>query len=170
MFALPLFHSPASLHPSCYPPPSPQPLPWAQPPLWYSQSHLQSDIFNGLITLSSHSLIEHLTSTPHPLRPQCSLFTSTHSRTSNAFLLTHFSLFLSCFLSSLSLVPFSHLISSKPLPSNLDPTVTSFSLKWPQRSSPHSLGYGASLIRHRLAGSSPWSPLNIGITLIEELT
>lgn len=45
------------------------PAPQAQPPLWYSQSHLQSDIFNGLITLSSHSLIEHLTFAPHPARP-----------------------------------------------------------------------------------------------------
>lgn len=42
----------------------PSPFPQAQPPLWYSQSHLQSDIFSGLITLSSHNLIEHLTSTP----------------------------------------------------------------------------------------------------------
>lgn len=45
------------------------PAPQAQPPLWYSQSQLQSDIFNGLITLSSQRLIEHLTSAPHPARP-----------------------------------------------------------------------------------------------------
>lgn len=63
----------------------PSHFPQAQPPLWYSQSHLQSDIFKGLITLSSHSLIEHLTFTPHLLRPWCSLLTSTHLQTSNAF-------------------------------------------------------------------------------------
>lgn len=77
------FPLPASLHPSCScPPPSPQ----AQSPLWYSQSHLQSDIFNGLITLSSRSLIEHLTSTAHLLRPRCSRLTSTHLWVSNPFL------------------------------------------------------------------------------------
>lgn len=48
------------------PPPSAGP---AQPPLRYSQSHQQSHIFNGLITLSSVGLIEHLTSTAHLLWP-----------------------------------------------------------------------------------------------------
>lgn len=69
----------ASMHPSCScPPPSPLPppptSPQAQPLLRYSQSHLQSDIFSGLITLSSHGLIEHLTSPPPPPQAhRCSL-------------------------------------------------------------------------------------------------
>lgn len=61
------------------------PFPEARPPLRYSQSHLQSDIFNGLISLSSRGLIERLTSTPHILRPRRSFFTSAHSRASGAF-------------------------------------------------------------------------------------
>lgn len=113
----------------------PSPFSQAEPPLWYSQSHLQSDIFNGLITLSSHSLIEHLTSTPHLPRPRCSLLTSTHLQASNAFFSPAF------YLSSmLPLLPPFHLISSKALPSTADPTPTSCSLKWPRRPSPSSRG------------------------------
>lgn len=107
------FPLPASLHPSCVLPCPP--FPQARPPLWYSQSHLQSDIFNGLITLSSHSLIEDLTSTPHPLRSQRALLTSTHLQTSNA-------LFSNLFQASFSSLPiFSHNFSSKPLPSTPNP-------------------------------------------------
>lgn len=63
-------HLVATLSPSPpWSPLNPPPPPTARLPLWYSQSHLQSDIFNGLITLSSHGLIEHLTSAPHLLRP-----------------------------------------------------------------------------------------------------
>lgn len=111
----------------------PSHFPQAQPPLWYSQSHLQSDIFKGLITLSSHSLIEHLTFTPHLLRPWCSLLTSTHLQTSNAFFSPTFHLsFMLLFPSSFPSF-FFYLFSSKPLPSTPDPTPTSCSLKWPQR-------------------------------------
>lgn len=54
--------------------------PQAQPLLRYSQSHLQSDIFSGLITLSSHSLIEHVTFTPHLPRPRCAPCSPTPTR------------------------------------------------------------------------------------------
>lgn len=83
---LPCIH----LVPGCPPPPC-FPL-RSRPSLWYSQSHLQSDIFNGLITPSSHSLIEHVTPTPHLLGPRHSLLTSTHFKAPASLLVPSFHL------------------------------------------------------------------------------
>lgn len=106
--------------PSPATPPLPPPPPQAQPPLWYSQSHLQSDIFNGLITLSSHGVIEHPTPAPHPARPLAPTplpLPHLHPLTAP----------LKCFLLisppslGLLLPPFSHLASAKALPWTRDP-------------------------------------------------
>lgn len=109
---------------------APTPPPQAQPPLQYSQSHLQSDIFNGLITLSSHGLMEHLTSAPHPARPPALPLHLYPLTAPKCFLL----IFPPCL--GLLLPPFSHLASAKALPWTPDPTLTSRLAERPRRSSP----------------------------------
>ena len=174
MFALPLFHSPACLHPSCC-----HPLPF--PPLVTPQSPPAPNSPATTLVFPKSSAIRHLQwinytvltwldwasniCTPPPQTPDAPFSPPPTYIDLGRFLLHSF---LSLVYASLLSSP---LLSSKPLPSTPDPKldflVSKMTTALPPRSS---LGWGASLIGHRFAGSSPWSLWNIGITLIEELT